>query len=262
MYLDADDLGDVLLPKRYVPAGCGPGDVLEVFVYRDSEDRLIATTERPLAMVGDFALLKVVAVNQMGAFLDWGLPKDLLVPFREQKQKMEKGKSYVVRIFLDEKSDRIVASSRIEKFLDSSPGDLQDGQEVDLLIAGRTDLGYITVINNKHHGVLFNEEIFQPIKPGQRLTGYIKKIRDDNKIDLCLQKPGYTKVPDLSDRILDVIKAQGGYIAISDKSDPELIYNLFGISKKTYKKALGLLYKRRLIELSDSGVKLAENKNR
>ena len=260
IYLDADDLGEILLPGRYVPVDTGIGDVIEVFIYRDSEDRLIATTERPLAQVGEFALLEAVAVNKTGAFLAWGLTKDLLVPFSEQKHRMEKGKSYLVRIFVDKKSDRIVASSKIEKFLHLATDELTEGQKVDLVIANRTNLGYNAVIDNQFLGVLFNEEIFQPIGEGRKITGFIKKIREDKKIDLCLQKPGYKKVPDLADRILEEIRNQGGQISISDKSDPEIIYNLFGVSKKTYKKVLGLLYKKRIIEISESGVKLVKQK--
>lgn len=260
VYLDADDLGEILLPGRYVPAGCEIGDILEVFLYRDSEDRLIATTERPLAQVGEFALLEAVAVNRMGAFLAWGLPKDLLVPFREQKHPMEKGKSYLVRIFLDRKTDRIVASAKIDKFLNQTTIDLEEGEKVDLIIANRTNIGYNAVINLKYIGVVFNEEIFQPLSEGQKIAGYIKKIRDDHKIDLSLQRPGYHKVPDLADKILEVIKSQGGEISISDKSEPEIIYQLFGVSKKTFKKVLGLLYKKRIIDISESGVKLIRKK--
>ena len=260
VYLDADDLGEILLPGRYVPAGSETGDVIEVFIYRDSEDRLIATTERPFAQVGEIVRLEAVAVNRTGAFLDWGLPKDLLVPFSEQKTKMEKGKSYLVKIFVDKKTDRIVASAKIEKFLKQSSDELTEGEKVDLIIANRTNLGYNAVINNRSLGVLFNEEIFQPISEGQKLTGYIKKIREDKKIDLCLQKPGYRKVPDLADNIMEVIKSQGGQIAISDKTDPEIIYKLFGVSKKTYKKVIGLLYKKRIIEISESGIKLVKQK--
>ncbi len=258
MYLDGGDLGEILLPRRYVPEGLKAGDTIEVFVFLDSEDRIIATTDRPYAFLGQFAQLKVVSTGTAGAFLDWGLQKDLLVPFREQKHKMEQGKSYVVFIYLDTKSSRIAASSRIERFLDKHPPGFKPGQEVSLLIYEQTDIGYKAVINNSHQGVLYKNEVFQPLAIGQTVKGYIKKVRDDSKIDLTLDKPGYEKIEDLSERILDELRRQGGFITVTDKSAPEIMYELFGMSKKTYKKAVGALYRKRLVTIEPDGIRLNE----
>jgi len=256
LYLDGGEHGEILLPKRYVPENAKPDDLLNVFIYLDSEDRIIATTETPYIMVGEFACLKAVAVTPMGAFLDWGLMKDLFVPFREQKLKMEEGKWYIVTVYLDTDSKRLVASAKIEKFLDNLPPDYEAGQEVDLLIAGETDLGYNAIINNMHLGVIYNNEIFQPLRKGDRVKGFIKKIRKDEKIDLLLQKPGYAKVDDISLKIVEVLKKHHGFLPVTDKSDPDTIYELFGVSKKTYKKAIGALFKFRIIDIEDKGIRL------
>lgn len=256
IYLDGQQLGEILMPRRYVPAGTKPGDKLEVFIYLDSEDRFIATTEKPFAMVGDFALLDVVGVNSIGAFLDWGLPKDLLVPFREQKQKLEVGKSYVVYVYLDVETNRIVASAKPEKFLDRSPANFEEGKEVDLLILSKTDLGYKAMINKTHTGVLYKNEVFESLEKGQQLKGYIRKIRPDGKVDLILHKPGYEKVDDISKQILDKLKEKSGFIALNDKSSAESIYEMFRVSKKTYKKAIGALYRERVITIEDAGIRL------
>ena len=256
VYLDGEDLGEILLPRKQIPENTDIGDKVEVFIYRDSKDRLIATTRKPYARVGEFAMLKVVAVESVGAFLNWGLPKDLLVPFREQKQKMEKDKSYIVRIFLDHKSNRIVASSKLDKFLGRQPIDYEIGQQVELLICKHTDIGYKAIINNAHWGVLYENEVFQKLYKGQKVTGYIKKVRDDEKIDLYLQKPGYDKVDNVSEKIFNTLKKQGGFIPVTDKSSPKVIYDMFGASKKTFKKAVGALYKRRLIIIEKNGIKL------
>jgi predicted RNA-binding protein (virulence factor B family) len=255
-YLDGEELGEIFLPRSYMPESCRTGDIVDVFIFRDSEDQLIATTQRPYAMVGDFAFLKVVSVNPVGAFLDWGLQKDLLVPFREQKQKMEEGESYIIYIYLDDRSSRIVASSKLDKFLDKQPVQFQEGQSVELLICDRTELGYKAIINNSRRGVLYKNEVFQTLKKGQRITGYIKKVRDDGKIDLCLQKPGYETIDGVSEKIMDKLKAKGGFLPATDKSSPEIIYSLFGVSKKTYKKAIGALYKKRLITIESKGITL------
>lgn len=256
LYLDGGEHGEILIPKRYVPEGAKPEDMLEVFIYLDSEDRIIATTEKPYIMVGEFALLKVVSVTRMGAFLDWGLPKDLLVPFREQKMDMEEGKYYIVTVYLDYDSKRLVASAKIEKFLDNVPADYQVGEEVDLLIVNSTDLGFNAIINSGHTGVLYKNEVFQPLRKGDRVKGYIKKIREDEKIDLILQKPGYQKVDDISMSIVDILKKHNGYLPITDKTNPDEIYKVFGVSKKTFKKAIGSLYKLRIISIQDDGIKL------
>ena len=256
VYLDGGEHGEILLPRRYVPANCKVDDKIRVFIYLDSEDRLIATTEGPYAMAGDFALLKVVAVNSAGAFLDWGLPKDLLVPFSEQRPLMEKGKSYIVRVYVDKQSNRIVATTRLDKYLDNDPGNFHAGQEVKLLICNQTDIGYKAIINGTHWGVLYSNEVFQSLKRGQKTKGYIKKVRDDNKIDLCLQKPGYEKVGDVTETILNVLKKKGGFLPVTDKSSPEIIYKLFGVSKKTYKKAICAIYRKRLVTIENNGIKL------
>jgi len=257
IYLNGEQLGEILMPRRYVPLNCKIGDILEVFIYLDSEDRFIATTEKPYIMVGNFGLLKVVSVNNIGAFLDWGLPKDLLVPFREQKQKLETGKSYVVYVYLDGETNRIVASAKPEKFLDRHPANFDEGEEVDLIILSQTDLGYKAMINTTHTGVLYKNEVFQELEKGQQLKGYVRKIRPDGKIDLILHKPGYEKVDDISKQIVDKLKEQNGFIALNDKSSAELIYEMFHVSKKTYKKAIGTLYRERIIIIEDAGIRLS-----
>jgi hypothetical protein len=256
IYLDGGPHGEILMPRRYVPEGCKPGDVLNVFIYLDSEDRLLATSETPKAMVGEFALLKVISVTAVGAFLDWGLPKDLLVPFREQQQRMEEGKSYLVYVYLDDESQRIVATSKLDKCVDNIPVDYEVGEEVDLLIAGQTDLGYKAIIDNSHWGMIYKNEVFQDLKTGQKLKGFIKTIREDEKIDLSLQKEGYEKIDDLSQAILNKLAANNGFLPFTDKTDPELIKKTFQISKKNFKKAIGSLYKHRLISLEDDGIRM------
>lgn len=256
-YLDGEELDEILLPERYLPKNCKIDDTIEVFIYLDSEDRLVATTEKSYAEVGDFACLKVVDLGPAGAFLDWGLPKDLLVPFREQKEKMIEGREYVVFVYLD-KSNRIAASSRLDRFLGKEPASFQEGEEVELLICDQTDIGYKAIINSTHWGVLYKNELFQKLKKGQQIKGFIKKVRDDGKIDLSLQKPGPEKVDELSEKILNTLKEQGGFLSVTDKSSPKSISDLFGCSKNTYKKAIGGLYKKRLITLEKSGIRLCE----
>jgi len=256
VYLDGGEHEEILLPRRYVPENCKVDDNIRVFIYLDSEDRFIATTETPYAMVGDFALLKVVAVESVGAFLDWGLLKDLLVPFGEQSPTLEKDKSYIVRIYVDKQSNRIAATTRLDRYLDNTPGNFHAGQEVELLICDQTDIGYKAIINGTHWGVLYSNEVFQPLKSGQKIKGYIKKVREDNKIDLSLHKPGYERVDDITDTILNVLKEQGGFISVTDKSSPETINKLFGVSKKTYKKAIGAIYRKRLITMESDGIRL------
>lgn len=259
VYLDGDTIGDVLMPKRYVPYGTKEGDELDVFIYLDSEDRLIATTETPLAMVGDFAYLKAVSVSNFGAFLDWGLMKDLLVPFREQKEKMEKDRFYLVHVYFDDETGRLAASAKIDRFLDNVSPQYQAGDEVDLMIAGRTELGYKAIINGLHSGVLYYNQVFKPLSIGLKLKGYIGKVREDEKIDLMLERPGYEKMDDLSEQVLAVLRENGGAMPVSDKSSPRDIESFFKMSKKNFKKALGALYKKRLIVLEKEGVRLADN---
>jgi len=256
IYLDGEEFGEILLPKKYVPKNTKAGDFLEVFIYFDSEDRIIATTEKPYATVGEFAFLKVVAANTIGAFLNWGLSKDLFVPYREQKQNMRKGSSYIVYIYLDKKSNRIAASSKFHKFFSNNPHNFLEDDEVELLVCDETDIGFNCIINGTHPGLLYKTEVFQILKPGQQIKGYIKKLRDDDKIDLCLQKPGFEHVDDFAQKILDTLAKHGGTISVGDKSSPETIYELFSVSKKTYKKAIGTLYKKRLITIEENGIRL------
>ena len=256
LILDGGDLGEILMPNRYVSKDWKTGDVIEIFLMRDSEDRLLAITERPVAMVDEFACLRVVAVTGIGAFLDWGLPKDLLVPFREQKIRLSEGQSVIVRIYLDEHTGRLAASTKLDKFLDRGRPDYKTGEKVNLLICSQTDLGFKAIINNGNWGVLFQNEVFQPLEKGQRIEGYIKQVRFDGKIDLSLRKPGAQKTGALADVILDQLKEQGGFMPVTDKSPPEEIYRLFGVSKKVYKRAIGDIYKKRLITFENNGTKL------
>ncbi|MDF7798531.1 S1-like domain-containing RNA-binding protein [Pontiellaceae bacterium B1224] len=256
LLLDGEQLGEILIPKRYVSKDWKEGDKVNVFVYLDSEDRLTATTERPKAQVGEFVLLRCKDATPIGAFLDWGLPKDLFVPFREQRMKMRQGESYLVHIYYDNASERIVASAKLDKFLSSSKRFYKNGEEVELIAWQKSDLGYKFIINNERWGMVFNNEIFQAIQRGKKLKGYIKNVRPDGRIDLALNKPGYEKVSMLTDVILNHLKANNGFMPITSKTPPEQINALFGVSKKTYKNAIGALYKQRMITIEDDGVRL------
>ena len=258
VYLDGGDDGEILLPSRYVPQGCMVGDKLDVFLYLDQDERLIATTQEPLAEVGQFAYLEVAWVNKFGAFLHWGLMKDLFCPFREQKIRMQKGRKYIVHVHVDEESYRIMASARVEHFLLKNTPEYEAGQKVDILVWQQTDLGYKAIIENKFGGLLYKDEIFQPIEIGQRMQAYIKQIREDGKIDLELQQGGYKKVDSFADTLLNYIREHGGRTEFNDKSEANDIYETFGVSKKTFKKAVGDLYKKRLILLDDNGIKLVK----
>lgn len=258
MYLDDDVEGEILLPKRYVPQDCKVGDELDVFIYLDNEERLVATTQEPLVQVGQFACLEVAWVNQYGAFLNWGLMKDLFVPFSEQKMKMQVGKRYVVHVHLDEESYRIVASAKVDRYLSKEKADYVPGQEVEVLIWQMTDLGFKAIIENRFGGLLYDSEIFQPLHTGMRLKAYVKQVRDDGKIDLMLQKPGAGKVDDFAKTLLEHIRSNGGRTPLNDKTPAEEIYAMFGVSKKTFKKAVGDLYKKRLVVLQDDGIVLAK----
>lgn len=256
VYLDGGERGEILLPNEYVPENCFPDDEIKVFIYFDSEDRIIATTEIPNVIAGEFACMKVVSTSSVGAFLDWGLRKDLLVPFREQRDPMVVGREYIVYAYVDQASDRIVASTKIDKYLDQIPPEYEPDQEVDILIARKSDMGYNVIINNVHWGLVYANEVFQKLKIGQKMKGYIKSVREDEKIDVMLQPSGYEKIDGLSQQILEKLNDNGGTLDISDKSDPEEIYNLFGCSKKNYKKAIGGLYKRGLIEVGKDEISL------
>lgn len=257
LYLDGGEEGEILLPSRYVPEESRIGDELDVFLYLDNEERLVATTLTPLVQVGEFACLEVAWVNQYGAFLNWGLMKDLFVPFREQKMKMQVGKKYVVHAHLDDESYRIVASAKVDRYLSKEKALYEPGQEVDALIWQKTDLGFKAIINNEYSGLIYESEVFQSLHTGMRLKAYVKQVREDGKIDLMIQKPGMGKVEDFSKILLDYIREHGGFTSLNDKSPADEIYALFGVSKKTFKKAVGDLYKKRLIILGQDGMRLS-----
>lgn len=256
VYLDDQEGGEILLPLRYMPEESDLGDQVDVFVCYDSDDRLIAFSQKPYAQVGDIAVLEVVAVERVGAFLDWGLPKDLLLPFAEQIRDLKPRQNVIVAVYMDN-SGRIAATMKIEKQLEKTHNSsYQEGQLVDLLIYGKTDLGFKAVINGKHMGVIFSNEVFQELNYGQKIQGYIKNLRADGKIDLSLQKEGHQSSLDIAPMILEKLKAAGGFLPLTDKTPPEKIYELFGVSKKKYKMALGGLYKKRLITIEDKGIRL------
>lgn len=257
MYLEGGGYdGKILLPERYVPGDLEVGDEIEVFLYLDNEERLVATTIEPKAMVGDFAYLEVAWVNEYGAFLDWGLMKDLFCPFREQKRRMQQGQSYIVHVHIDEDSYRIMASAKVEKFLAPLPHDYTAGREVELLIWQKTDLGFKVIIDNGYAGLLYDTQIFCNLHTGDRVKGYISNIRPDGKVDCALQKTGRVHTENFSARLLRYLETQGGRCRLGDKSDAEEIKQQFGVSKRTYKQAIGDLYKRHLIEITDSGIVL------
>ncbi len=257
-YLDAGDLGEILLPNRYLPENYQVNSQIKVFIYADSADRLVATTLSPLGQVDDFVSLKVIETNKIGAFLDWGLPKDLLVPFNQQHSQMEVGKYYLVKIFLDLKTERIAASSKLDKFIDIWPADYNNGDKVDLVIGGKTDLGFKAIINNLHWGLLYDNEIFQPLRIGKKITGYIKQVRADGRIDLRLTRTGQRKVVDFSDTLLNHLSDNNGFSPLHDKSAPQLIQKTLGVSKKTFKATVGNLLKKGQITIENDGIHLAK----
>ena len=256
LYLDGQELGEILLPTRYIPDDCSIDDEIDIFLYKDSDDRLIATTLTPYVMVEQCAHLKVVDVNKVGAFMDWGLPKDLFVPHSEQNGRMEIGRSYVVNVYVDDIDERITATAKLDGWLSEEGVYFKPRQEVDLLICGRTELGYKAVVNHTHLGLIYENEVFQPLKYGQRISGYVKAIRDDKKIDLCLQLPADETRDILMDAIVDHLKQHNKVSTITDKSIPDVIYQEFGVSKKNYKKALGRLYKKKLILIEKDHISL------
>ncbi len=259
LYLQDEEENEVLLPNKYVQDEHKTGDYLTVFVYNDSEDRLVATLEQPAVVLNRFASLKVNQVSSVGAFLDWGLGKDLLVPFSEQQIKMEEGKWYVIFLYKDEKTNRLVGSSKISKHLQQFHITLKPGDEVELMVYQKTDLGYKVIINEEHDGLLYANEVFREIKPGDKLDGYVKKVRPDNKIDVTLQKSTRSEVDILSAQLLEQLQNNKGFLPYTDRSDAETIYATFKVSKKVFKKALGFLYKKRKITISDEGIMLKKN---
>ena len=257
-YLDAGDIGEILLPSRYVPEGCKVGDEVNVFVYLDSEERLVATTQKSLVEVNHFACLEVKWVNEHGAFLDWGLMKDLFCPFKEQKQKMQVGYKYVVYAYIDAVTYRIVASAKLEKFISNERPPYSKGDEVDIIVCQKTDLGFKVIVDEKFYGMLFDKDVFKPLRKGDRMKAYIKQVRPDDKIDVVLQnESGRELVEGFAERLLqELFASEGGCLPYHDKTDADEIYRAFGVSKKTFKRAVGDLYKRNLITLSDSGIEL------
>ncbi|MBP3670481.1 MAG: GntR family transcriptional regulator [Bacteroidaceae bacterium] len=262
IYLDGGEAGEILLPIKYVPDGTKIDDEIEVFIYHDSEDRIIATTEEPYIMVGEFAFLETKMVNRIGAFLDWGITaKDLLVPYAEQRATMREGGVYLVYAYLDDMTGRIVASSKVDKFLDNTPPQYTVNDAVELLVVQETELGYKVIVENKHWGMVYKNEVFTTIEPGDFLTGYVKKVREDEKLDISLQPTGYRQaVGDgaISEKILTELTNAGGYLPYGDKTDADTIVRVFGCSKKNFKKALGALYKARKIELEPQGIRLVK----
>ena len=256
MYLEGDDEGKILLPARYVPEDLEVGDEIDVFVYLDNEERRVATTLEPKAMVGDFAYLEVAWVNEFGAFLDWGLMKDLFCPFAEQKKKMAVGEHHVVHIHIDEESYRIVASAKVERYIDHDAADYYHNDSVDLLVWQRTELGWKVIVDNKYAGMVYDNQIYRSIHMGDRLKGYIDQVRDDGKIDVMLQPSGRQQTKDFADALTDWLIAHGGVCEYGDKTDAETIKAVFGVSKKTFKRAVGDLYKHRVIVITEEGLRL------
>lgn len=255
LYLESEK-GDILIPKKYVPQNTKVGDELEVFVYTDSEDRLIATTLSPIAVVGEFAAMTVKDVAPFGAFLDWGIQKDLLVPNNEQHRKLHVGQKTVVRVCLDPRTDRVIGVGKLNAFLSKDTENLEEGQEVRLLVYDETDLGYMAIINNLYAGMLYRNEVFEPLVVGDTRTGYIRKIREDGKIDLRLSREGVAAIADGKDIILEKLKAAGGFLPYHDKTEADTLKKAFQMSKKTFKKAIGGLYRDGVIVLLENGIKL------
>ena len=259
LFLDTENRthGGILLPKRYVPKGLEVGDFIDVFIYRDSEDRIIATRLEPYAKVGQFAYLTVKKIEEYGAFLDWGLPKDLFVPVSQQQSLMVENGLYLVYVYIDEKTDRITATSKIHKYLKNEAENLEIGEEVEILICDKTELGVRVIINNKFWGLIFHNELFHNLHEGQKTTGFVKTIRDvDKKIDITLKKIGMEEVKDAKIIIVDALKDADGFLPLHDKSDPEEIYEELEMSKKVFKKAIGNLYKEKIISIKESGIRL------
>jgi predicted RNA-binding protein (virulence factor B family) len=253
-FLDGGEKGEILMPNRYVTPEMIVDNYVDVFIFLDGEERIVATTETPYAQEGEFGWMKVNKIESVGAFLDWGVSKELLVPFSEQKIKMEEGRYYLVYVYLDKLTDRLAATMKVEKFLDKSPSDYKVNDQVDLLIWTATDVGYKAIINGKHQGVIYKNEIFKPIHTGQKMVGYIKKVREDGKIDLALDPLGYVKIDAQAQKVLDLLHKSKGKLPYNDKTDPEVIYKIFGMSKKVFKQAIGTLYKQKQITISDQGI--------
>jgi predicted RNA-binding protein (virulence factor B family) len=256
IFLDGGDLGEILLPRREMPLKWVLGETVDVFVYRDSEDRLVATLKEPKIKPGQFAYLEVLAVTPVGAFLDWGLPKDLLVPFREQKEPLEIGNSYVVYCFVDEETGRIVATRRLNRHLDQTPAPYREGDEVELLLYGKTELGYKAIVNGRHTGLIFANQVFRRLRAGERTRGFVTQVRPDGKLDLSLQAPGRKSVISLESKILKELEVRGGFWAIGDDTSAEEIQAALGASKRAFKQASGALFKQCKISIDRDGMRL------
>lgn len=256
-YLDGGEVGEILMPNAYVQRGVRLGDTVTVFVYLDQEERLVATAENPLARVGDFAWLRVAWVNEFGAFLDWGLMKDLFVPFREQKMRMEKDRSYLVYIYVDEETRRIVGTAKVERWLRPAlSAEYYRGREVSLLVQQKTELGFKVIVDNAHAGLVYSDQIFEEPHAGDRLNGYVVNVRPDGKLDVSLQRLGKGRFRDFEEVLLDELKNAGGTLPFTDRSSSDAIAERFGVSKKTFKRAVGGLYKKRIIILSNDCITL------
>jgi len=261
LFLGDEGGEEVLLPKRYCPEKYNINDDIDVFVYPDNEGRKVATNLIPKLGLNEFALLKVTAVNDIGAFVDWGLDKELLVPFKEQRQKMEEGRWYIVYLTIDEKTDRLVASNKLEKHLQNNNMTIEEGEEVELLVMQKSDLGFTVIVNNVNKGLIFQNEIFQELKIGEKLKGYVKNIRDDHKLDISLQPIGYKKYSKThTELIYHKLVENGGFLAVTDESSPQDIYSVFGISKKAFKRSVGALFKEHKIIIQPGGIKLVESR--
>ncbi|EJL6733562.1 GntR family transcriptional regulator [Vibrio sp. B513a] len=258
VFLDGDDYGSVLLPSKYVPEGTEIGEYVDVFLYFDSESQLAATIERPIAQVGEWGLMKIEGVNATGAFVNWGIKeKDLLIPFSEQRTRFSAGQTILVYVYTDKASGRIVGTTKFNKWLDKTPANYEVNEQVDLIIAERSQLGYKAIVNGKHWGMIFPSDVFGKLYIGKKLKGFIKHIREDGKIDLALQKVGVAKMDDLSSKILDLLEKKGGFLPLNDKSSPEAIFDAFRTSKGTYKKTIGGLYKQGKIVIEKDGIRIA-----
>ena len=253
-YLGDDDDNDVLLPTKYIPEGSEIDDKIDVFLYQDSEDRLIATRLKPLLELHQFGLLRVNQVSHFGAFLEWGIEKDVFVPFKEQKQKMEEGKSYIIFIYIDQETHRLVGSSRVKRYLEMEKMTVKEGEEVDLLICETTELGKNVIVNDTHSGLIYRNDVIRTLRYGERTSGFVTKVREDGKLDIALDQIGFQKMEPNCERLLQILSDSQGVIKLTDKSDPDTIRELVGMSKKTFKNAVGMLYKQRLISIEDDRI--------
>ncbi len=259
VFLDGDDYGSILLPSRFVPEGTEVGEALDVFIYLDSENEVVASTETPKAQVGQFGLMNVIGTNSIGAFVDWGIAKkDLLVPFSEQRGRLNEGQSILVYVYIDKASSRIVGTTRFNKWLDKTPANYEKGQQVDIIIAERTDLGYKAVVNGEHWGLIFHSDVFGKLFIGKQLKAFISDMREDGKISLSLQRPGVARMDDLSEKVLATLEKKDGFLPLNDKSSPDVIFAELRTSKGTFKKTIGGLYKAGKIIITKEGISLVK----